>query len=372
MKSRFLNSLESQIARSSGIVTPQLRAERAAYFARAGQVDEALEELASIRRECSTLSDSRLSAILNFAEGLCHYYNDFSPVAWDRFKRARALAQMGGHTDVAGRALSWLSLLAYSAHRPDEMCRYIDDCVDELRCRDSTALARTSLTIAMALHAANRFDLAMRWYRRAHLFAVDTRDEAMISAMLHNMAALWLTNSRNAALGGPPSSDRSRQALLGAISSFNFDDLVESTALGVLKPLLEAQLCSLESDFPRAVELYNKSEEEFPVEAVHNWASWMVADRVWCRLQCGVEADAIDILEAIEASLDKVNQVDEQAATLARLAMCWQSLGQAARARPLFERAKACWQQFEEFQIEVLRAVANSAGARRLAEEDPM
>lgn len=372
MKSRLLTSLESQITVSRGLLTLQLRAERAAYLARSGRIEEAFDEVACIRKDSANLSDSRLSAMLHFAEGLCHYYRDFGPNATDRLRRAQALAQIGNHSDVAGRAVSWLCLLAYSAHKYDDMRRHIDECVEELKCRDSTALARTSLTIAMAVHVGNRFDLAMPWYRRAHLFAVEMQDEAMISAMLHNMASLWLTNSRNAALGGPATVDRSRQALMGALSSFNFDDLVEFTALGVLKPLLEAQLCSLESNFRGALDLYDKAEEDFPVQVVHNWATWMGADRLWCRLNCGESAGAIDNLELIGGSLNDTDHADEQAATLVRLAECWRILGKPTRAQQCSEKADASWRRFSELQLNMLQAVSISVGAKKLAQEYPM
>lgn len=372
MNSRFLQVLDQQIAQSTGILCGQLRAERASYLARAGCIEDAKVEIASIRTDRSLVADSRISTLLNLAEGLYHYYKDVSPLAEDRFARARAIAQVGGHLELEGRAISWLGLVHYGGYRFAEMCRCIDECVDQLACTDSTALARTSLTIAISIHLANRFDLAMPWYRRTHLFAVEGHDEAMISAMMHNMAALWLSNCRNARLGGPVTADTSRQALTGALSSFNFDGLVGLSALGVLTPLLEAQISSLEADYRRAVSLYEKCRCDFNVEALHNWSNWMLADLEWCRLQAGVAISPNEALKSIYQSARDVDQVDEQAATLVRLAGCARLMGQNEWAEHCDEWARENWSRFTELQAQILDMVLSARGVLKLERSHPI
>jgi hypothetical protein len=372
MNSRLLQALDEKIAGSTGPAKNHLRADRAAYLARAGRIEEAWEEILSIRRNHSAFDDSRLSALLNFAEGLFHYYKDVSPTAGDRFARARALAQIGGHTDVAGRAISWLGLTYYGSYRFNDVCHCIDECIVGIGCTDSTALARTSLTIAIATHLANRFDLAMPWYRRTHLFAVETNDEAMISAMLHNMASLWLSNCRNSQLGGPTTADRSRQALMGALSSFNFDGLVGLSALEVLTPLLEAQICSLEADHDRAADLYDRCHTDFDVQSIHNWGTWMLADREWCRLRAGKTDGAVSTLDSVHESLRKMQHVDEQAATLARLADSWRMLGEEERARHSEVAAQHYWREFSELQMRILDSVLSTKGTLSLSQDYPI
>lgn len=357
---------------ASGAVRDELRVERAAYLARSGQTSKAWEEISMFRRDASALRHSRVSALLNFAEGLYHYYKDVSPIAQDRFARARAIAQVGGHSDLEARATSWLGLVHYGSYRFEDMCGCVDDCIVRIDSSDPTALARTSLTIAISIHLANRFDLAMSWYRRAHLFAVEMHDEAMISAMLHNMAALWLSNCRNSQLGGPSTADQSRQALMGALSSLNFDGLVGLSALGVLTPLLDAQISSLDSDYQRAVDLYERCQTEFDVQALHNWSTWMLADREWCRLKCGCTIVTREALNSIFESLDSAQQVDERAATLARLAQAWRVLGDFGAAENCEDKARLCWRQFIEFQDSVLKKVLSTQGVLRLAQRFPM
>lgn len=372
MNSNFLKALEAKLAGSVGEEKAMHRAERAGYLARSGHVKEAREEIDDIRRE-SPMVGGRTSALLNLAEGLYHYYQDVNrPLAADRFARSRAIAQVGGQADLEGRALSWLGLIHYGAYRFDHMCRCADECIETIGCTDPVALARTSLNIATSLHLANRFDMAMPWYRRTHLFAVDVQDEAMISAMLHNMAALWLSNCRNSQLGGPKTSDQSRQALTGALSSFNFDGLVGSSALGVLTPLLDAQICSLESEHERAVSLYDKCREEFDVDSLHNWGNWMLADREWCRLVLGRSDNPKEVFEHIHASVNQVHQVDERAATLSRLAAGWRLLGSEAQSRECEEQSSLCWRQFAELQASILKQVTDSRGYLALEQRSPL
>lgn len=373
MSSGLLRFIEEQIASSAGTPLGQHRAERAAYLARAGRVSEAKAEIASIRADGLLFADSRASSLLNLAEGLCQYYGEMRPlVAEDRFARARAIAQVGGHPDLEGRALSWLGLIQYGRYRFDAMCRTVDECVEKLACGDSMALARTSLTIAISIHLANRFDLAMPWYRRTHLFATERRDEAMISAMLHNMAALWLSNCRNAQLGGPATTDTSRQALAGALSSFNFDGLAGVSALEVLTPLLDAQISSLEMNYQRAEALYKRCRTDFDVQVLHNWSNWMLADLEWCRLNTGVSTTSVDELKRIFHSLSDVEQVDEQAATLARLAGCARLIGQHAWAEQLEESASVSWHRFGELQAQILDLLLSTTGVRLLEEARPL
>lgn len=372
MNSHFLKTLEEKISGSTGAVRDELRVERAAYLARSGQTAEAWDEISTMRSDSSALRHSRVSALLNFAEGLYHYYRDVSPIAQDRFARARAIAQIGSHSDLEARAVSWLGLVHYGSYRFGDMCSCIDDCIERIESNDTIALARTSLTIAISIHLANRFDLAMPWYRRAHLFAVETHDEAMISAMLHNMAALWLSNCRNAQLGGPPTADQSRQALMGALSSLNFDGLVGLSALGVLTPLLDAQISSLDSDFQRAADLYERCRAEFDVDALHNWSTWMLADREWCRLKNGCAMDAREALDSIYDSIDDAQQIDEQAATFARLAQAWRLLGNVEADQKCEKNAQRCWRQFVELQANILEQILSTRGVLRLAQRFPI
>ena len=372
MKSRLLRKLELRISETRGGEQDELLAERAGYLARSGQVDVALVEIAAIRQRMQHKTCSRISAILNISEGLCRYYKDMNPAAEDRFARARAIAQLGGHNDLTARASSWLGLVKYGQYKFSDMVRYIDESVNPGVELEPSAAGRSSLTIASTLHLANRFDMGLAWYRRAHLMAVETEDEALISAMLHNMASIWASNVRNAYLGGPATSDNSRQAFMGALSTFNFDDLVGNSALGVFTPLLEAQIHSLDANFRRALSLYEANLSELSLKVGSGWQAWLLADRAWCYVQNGLTERAYSDLDEVSSVLGGCQHVDDRAATLMRLAQSWQALGESGRASQLEREARECWARFVLVQEEMLKLVTSSYAYERLEEKCPL
>lgn len=372
MNSRLLAKMESRIASADGAEKEELCAERAGYLARAGQIDVASAEVMRIRQVALRPGDSRLSAALNLAEGFCHYYKNMSPVAEDRFSRARAIAELGGHDDLAARAASWLGLIKYGEYNFEEMIRWIDASVEGGMKLDSLAASRSCLTIALTLHLANRFDLAFSWYRRTHLLAVQTEDEVMISAMLHNMASIWASNVRNARLGRLETFDSSRQAFLGTLSTFNFDDLVGISTLSVFTPLLEAQIHSLELNYGEALSLYESSLSGLDVKAVEGWQNWLLADRAWCRLQAGNKEGIREILESIRKSVSHLHHEDDRAATLQRLSQSWSALGEVELAEDLDQEARSGWSSFSALQDEMVALVLASRGCIRLADRLPI
>jgi hypothetical protein len=66
------------------------------------------------------------------------------------------------------------------------------------------------LVIADAFHYAGRFDLAKPWYAAAREHALVEGDDAMISAMLHGVAALRANQVRLANAFHEPQRDKKR------------------------------------------------------------------------------------------------------------------------------------------------------------------
>lgn len=373
MRSRLLARLKAKIdAASLGIEQDRLIAEHAGYLARVGELDAARDEILMLRKRNPKLADGRLSALLNLAEGLCHYYQDMGTESADRFRRAQAISRVGGHPDLAARAASWLGLLHYGSYGFEEMIECIEESIDPASGYDTGTWARSSMSMALTIHLANRFDLALPWYRRAHLLAVETEDEATISALIHNMAALWVANVRNSRLGGPATSDTSRQALLGVLSTFNFDDLVGLSALKAFTPLLEAQIHSLESNYERALALYESGLSELKVKAVVGWQAWLQADRAWCSIQLGQTESAQSALAAVQAMIAGNHHVDDRAATLSRLAQCWRALGEQKAANVCEAEGRLCWSDFECLQARMLSVATESEGFGAMQARHPL
>lgn len=354
MKSRYLTVLNESIGQTGpGAKLNHLLAERAAYLARLGDLAGAREEIKNIRAQGEGLTDGRLTVLINLSDGLYHYYQNMSLQSRDRLSRAFALAIATGNFDLASRASAWLALLAYGAYDFVAVAKHLSASKDPQE-RDSIAEARNALTIAMVIHLANRFDLAKPWYKKAHNTAAEVEDDAMISAILHNMSSLWLTNIRNFHLGSIETSDKSSMVLAGVRSTLNFDEIVGSTTQPVFTPLMRAQLLSSEGKYSEALTLYQGHVDRLDIEAVHGWQKWLQADRAWCMLQAGEWEGAKEEFDRILLTISGKDHVDDVGATLRRISQGYGVLGMTEQSLQCGLRADDCWLAFRRLQVEML------------------
>ncbi|MEW5918471.1 MAG: hypothetical protein AB1762_18865 [Gemmatimonadota bacterium] len=367
MKSRLIDRLESRIA-DAKVESERDRfiAQRAALLARAGQIAAARDEIAALRQKYASSGSAELTILINIADGLGHYFEDMGPQAEDRFRRALMLARAIQDQELAAHAASWLALVHYGAYRFSDMARLLDESLCTVEIRNSETLARFSLTIAQTFHLANRFDIALSWYRRTQRYASLIEDEMMLSALMHNMASIWAANARNALLGGPSTSDESSQALLGTLSTLNFDEMVGLSGLSVFTPLLQAQILSLEKRYVEAQRLYARYHGSFNLHAVPGWQAWLAVDRGWCELQIGNSHVARSLFEDANLRLSSDLHVDDRAATLARLAQGFEALGESSVSESLQLQAAKCWGEFALLQKSMLRTMTTSPGVTRL------
>jgi tetratricopeptide (TPR) repeat protein len=354
MKSRYLAALNESISQTSpGAKLNHLLAERAAYLARLGDLAAAREEIKNIRALGEGLTDGRLTVLINLSDGLYHYYKNMGLQSRDRLSRAFALAIATGNFDLASRAAAWLALLAYGAYDFVAVAKHLT-ASNDLQDRDSIAEARNALTIAMVIHLANRFDLAKPWYKKAHSLAAEVEDDAMISAILHNMSSLWLTNIRNSHLGSIETSDKSSMVMAGVRSTLNFDEIVGSTSQPAFTPLMRAQLLSSEGKYSEALTMYQGHVDSLDIEAVHGWQKWLQADRAWCVLQAGQRDGAKDEFDRILLAISDGDHVDDVGATLRRISQGYGALGMTEQSLQCALRADECWLVFRRLQVEML------------------
>lgn len=355
MKSSYLEVLNASIASAPmGSSRYCLRAERAAYLARLGETATAREEVRTIQIENSAKAEARLSILLNIADGLCHYYENMGVESRDRLLRAYALSKATNHHDLTSKAASWLALIAYGNYDFDTMAMYLDQSWSLGR-GDQPTKARALLIVALTTHLANRFDLARQWYQRARYFAAEVEDSASTSAIMHNMTSIWSANLRNSTLGGIETGDRSTTALLGAISTMNFDDLVGTTSLPSFTPLIQAQILSIDGRSEEALELYEAHLVNLRIQSVPGWQKWLFADRAWCLLQSGYADRAKSEFDALFEVLSERDHVDDLAASLTRLSIGYRLLGVEDRSQQCETRSQDCWAAFARLQQQMVR-----------------
>jgi tetratricopeptide (TPR) repeat protein len=156
-------------------------------------------------------------------------------------------------------------------------------------------------------------------------------------------------------LSGPGEAQATRQAMLGAESSQNFDALVGTAALDALAPVMRAQLLSLQGRHADALPLYELHLDHALTQGAAHMANWLRADLAWCRIQLKQTDAAREDAQAAEAANRADCDLDDRAATHSRLAQVYAALGQVDAAKKHSQQAEAAWKAFADEQAEVLR-----------------
>ncbi len=345
--SRLLTQLDAAIAAASHPVKADcLRAERAGFLARQGRLDEARQVLSSLHMQYASHPTATVSAWLALADGLLGYFSDMNDMARDKMRRAYALS--GAARDLPLHALSaaWLALMDFVHHDFGALGRHVADALQFAAPDHHAVHTRVSLLLGQVYHFAGRFDLAQPWYAKARQHASAEGDEVTQAAIIHNMAWMHLNQSRQALLGGiSPEGGSTRQAALGAESSFNFDALLGVSSLDSLVPMLRAQVLTLQGQWEAALALFDGHLAHAVAQGLGRMQANLRAEMAWCRLQLGqidaARADARAALMALEEECD----IDDRAATHSRLAMFYRALNDEETAQRHAQQAPLDWTQ---------------------------
>ena len=351
MKSRLLTHLDAAIAAATQPVQADcLRAERAGLLARQGQIAEARAVLSTLQAQYTRQPHVAVSAWLSLAEGLVSYYSDLNRNARDKISRAYALSAAARDTRLRALSVAWLAHMDYVDHDLDAMARHIGECFELAEPEHHAARARVCLVVAQAYHFGGRFDAAQPWYAKTRQHANAEGDEAMLSAVMHNMAGLLGDESRQTVLRGVEDDSVTRRAMLGLESTGNFDALVGTGSLDALVPLMRAQVSSLQGRHAEAVALYEAHFSDGLLQGLDRMRACLGADLAWCRLQLGQTEQALKDALAAEVAVSYDRDVDDRAAAHSRLALVFGQLGQAESAARHKAQADIDWRTHERDQ----------------------
>ncbi len=359
--SRLLKRLDAGIeSATTQLAADCLRAERACYLARQGRTDEAKTVVVGLRKQYGSAPNVAMSAWLSLAEGLEIYFRNLGAGAHDKVLRAHALSAAAGLTPLQALAAGWLSQLDFTRLDIESMARHVKEALRLAAPTDSRARGRASLVLGQALHFAQRFDLALPWYRRAHGYATEQGDDSAISAFMHNMACMRLDNLRQSKLTGIADDDEAGISMTGAESTSRFDQLVGASSLKALSPLMIARVHSLQGRPEEALALY---EDHLAIDVDQGFLrmrSDLLSDMAWCRIRLGQHAVAVSLAAQAEASITPETQLDDRAATYTRLGWLSAAIGDGEATKRYEAHAKAAWDDFVQLQgriVELLSAV---------------
>lgn len=355
MASRLLAQLASRIAAARDPVQAAcLRAQRGIYLARQGKHEHAQATVDAIRAEFGARPDAQVTAWVSLVEALIHFYSQPGPKALDRLQRAHALSRAMNHPVLVPLCAAWLAHIEFNANRMPPMLRYATEALRLAQPEHHAALARVSLVIADAFHFAGRFDLAKPWYAKVREHALAEGDDAMISAMLHNVAAFRGSKTRLADAFGAADMQEAARAMMEAESTGNFDLGIGTASLSWFVPLLRAQLLTVAERFDEALGLFSEYMASAESQGVARLLVSFHSDSAWCRFRLGQIGAALEDVHACISVAEADCDPDDLAASLARIAVILEAHGKSAEAAELRERSRKSLAEHIEAQTNLL------------------
>jgi hypothetical protein len=264
--------------------------------------------------------------------------------------RAYALATAARDTRLRALSMAWLAHMDYVDHDLEAMARHLSECFELAQPEHHAAQARGCLVVAMSYHFGGRFDAAQPWYAKTRQHANAEGDEAMLGAVMHNMAGLLADGARQAVLRGAEDDAVTRRAMLGLESIRNFNALMGTESLDALVPLLRALVCSLQGRCAEAVGLYEAHFSDGLLQGLDRKRAFLGADLAWCRLQLGQTDQSLKDALAAEVAVSHDRDVDDRAAAHSRLAQVFAQLGHAEVAARHEAQAAVDWHTHERDQ----------------------
>lgn len=352
---RLLQRLEAEIAGArTRLEADCKRAERAACLARLTRFGEARSEIVDLQERNGRNPKIELSIWVNLAEGLIAYFDNVGVNTTDRVRRAHALSVASRQMPIRALCAAWLAQLAYSTLDMDALARHVREALSIAEASNHAARSRACLVAAQALHLAGRVDLATAWYERSRFHSFIDGDDITISALMHNMAWLRMLTIRQVVLLDKAQGDPKAlaTALTNAASTEGFDEMRGDWSWQDLKPILRAQIVSLQGDAMQAVALYEQHLAS--AGAPPRLQSNLLADKAWCHIQLGQEQQARSCAELASTSLVEETQIDDLAASHSRLTQVFGKLNDPVRRSYHAKAAEEAWSVHRRLQARAI------------------
>lgn len=308
--SRFEDSLLRNLSASNGMTDSWCaKLAWAAYQARVGKVDLAKEALISIRNECANHVSARIYSRINYVEGLCEFFSVGVESAVSKLLRARAIAVgCDGEDDVASLVNVWLASIYKNIGRWDEVLKSMSAAASTIHVVSHEVRFRLCLIVGDIYEEIEDYKRASAWYSLARDCALIVGDEAALSAMLYNRAAIRIYNLRLRNVGECATELNDGYIALEAASAQNYTHYVDDNSLGWSFDLMRGQLLLLKGDVPAAFDHLTTGRVEAAMAMWPEVKMLREADIFRCRVATGwsFEEAPIKVAESLVRAL-KVN-----------------------------------------------------------------
>ncbi len=363
MKSRFIERLDAAIeASGNSFQRSCLNLEKASYLARRGDTLESEMIISSVRSDGQYLLSGEVSTWLNFAEGMQLHCTGSDTDARQKWMRALAIARAASARAMMARILSWLGFLHYTSINTELLVANTRHATDCMMKNDFEAIARTNLTIAQIFHLCGNAMKARDFYDRCRLACVNSSDDVMLAALIHNMAWLRMSLQRNEILQGVPTTEDRYMVEVSAESTRSYEGLIGAKSRDVMTPLLGAQVDIISERYHDAILAIDENLGSIGAQGLSRLNSVLIADRAYCRANIGdIDGAKFDALSARE-SISDGDHVDDLAILYARLSRVYELAGDKEIAAVYSSNANALWQKFRLIQDNLIARIDEFAG----------
>jgi len=357
---RLLDRLQSQIAEEADPIQADcLRAELGVYLARQGQFDQADAQVRAVRLRHEQSPLAATSVWLAIYDALRAYFSSLElSAARHKLLRAYAMSNAARFVELNALCAAWLAQLEFSEYRAESMAAmavYLQQAFNQSSPDNHRVRVRACLTVATAYQACGAIDTARRWFDKTRAHALADGDQGMISALMHNMAALRLDNLRQQIFANREQIDVSALSLTDKFSVENYDHLVGVASLGSWVPILRARGLVMLNEPQRAMQIYEQQLDTLDREGLLRRKGPLLADMAWChaRLERPEMAQAI-AQQAEQSLISGAHHLDDVAATHSRLELTYALLGNQESELMHQRRAQQVWTEYAAFQARVV------------------
>ncbi|WP_077036711.1 hypothetical protein [Pelomonas sp. KK5] len=344
IRSRLLQRLEQEIAAAgSPLRAAPLAARRAILLIRHGESAAARAQLTELHQLGFSHPQSGIAGWLQLAEGLMSFYADLGDGGFDKLQRAEALARAARQPELEALACAWLAMLSYLRQDIEAVARHARRCLDIAAPDDHASRGRLAIALALAHDECDQ--PAQPWYANARRHAMQDGDDAALSALMFNMAAMRASRARYGVLsGGLVGSGVPMALMAGAQSAQHYDRAIGVAVKDGLTPLVQAQVLAINGDHAGAQALYEQHLPEAMSQGLARLNSVYLSDLAWCRIKTGQKAQALQQAQRAELEIDPACHLNDRAATHARLAQVYAELNQQGASTRHAEEAERLWQ----------------------------
>lgn len=288
--SRFESNLVAAISDERDIHKYwMLRLRHAAYNARLGNTEYAREVIESARSALPQMNTAQMVSYINFAEGVCDYFESGAAKAIDKLSRSRVLSVgCPPNDDLPLLVSAWLAAVHRALGQWDNLFHDLIDIFVSKRSVTDEVAVRACLVVADSWEEIEDTEMADKWYKAARECALRLGDDSSLGAILYNRAAIRVFNMRIREIRGFGLDIDECHIIVQTASAENYAHYVKDTSLGWVFDLLFGQLAMLKGQYEEAV--HRLTSMSIPANLEADWPSaelMRVADLLRCRAMLG-------------------------------------------------------------------------------------